>query len=246
MKLAWVERMNGKWGARRLSADALIVRGPASTHLARRSLGAKRAVRLFPASPTNTRPRHRVFRPLDGGTGIAEQPRHVLDRLLRPATSWSHLHWPMTRCETLVAPDGTRVDEMRFRSAIGRTQPRQACRTDELGTPSFGADKYGDGPRCPWKSSSLRRRPRRFGPTSIRTSTSEFTSQHGVFLDDDDRTFHVHARATSFMGTEAGPKRTSRRPVQRGDTDLDPSLRRPHDDVPRSSRDLRVGRTADR
>lgn len=172
MKLAWIERMNDQWGARRLSDEALVIQD------------AKWENDEF----------YTYFRLADRETLAVECRKGVNAYLsgleLRGTFVLDSCSGSMSVEQTveptaLVAPANNFVNRMRFRLL-----------RDYSGVPSptaFGLmngaiDETG---RLVGEAEEVSLGTVVSGTIAYPPQYGEFASQHGVFLDDDERTFHV-------------------------------------------------------
>ncbi|MGH9903831.1 MAG: hypothetical protein ACRD68_18635, partial [Pyrinomonadaceae bacterium] len=205
MKLAWVECFNEQWGARKLSADALKVYGKWDE------------LDLFSSSPaglTSAGEWLTCFRLVEGESLIIECRQafsaalgaNILGRFVMDAcTGTMFVDNTETLGDEIVAPSGVIAQRMRFFLTTG---------FEEAGTPtsftlmSGPLDASGElsgeaeevevlgkvtapGVGVASDEHDGRYSAGTFGNYLYPHQHTEFASQHGVFLDDQERVFHV-------------------------------------------------------
>ena len=183
------ERAVGRRGSSR--PTLLTVDGRGTDGRPGRGPAVLRGVRLLPARRHDGR-----ASPSSAGSASARHPgrrscsaRSSLDS--RHRRRWSRSR--QSRGRRSIAPADAVVERMRF-AAIGRIVlgPRPLPSPIVVGTASMTRTvdecRPADSVR-PRTSSARRRRPR--SAYAYPHQYGEFASQHGVFLDDDERTFHV-------------------------------------------------------
>jgi hypothetical protein len=215
MKLGWIERMNGQWGARKLSEDSLTVSGKWDSYDDSAFLTAD----LWSAGEWLT-----YFRLTDDQDltiecrqGVsAEVGANVLGRfVLDSGTGQLRVDATGELGVSLVAPAISFVQRMRFlyttsKEAAGTKLPMALMSGNfdisgrlidgseqELevlekvsGQPYGLVNADGDGLIAEGAFASIVY-PHQYG---------EFASQHGVFLDDKERTFHVMPQSAIDLG----------------------------------------------
>jgi hypothetical protein len=183
MKLAWLERMNGQWGARKLSGDALVIQ---DAKWEDEVVGNERIT---------------YFRLSAGSALTIECRRGVLSQsgaellgafVLNASTGEVFVDSTYMSGLDLFAPAGAWVARMRFELLGGGTY----FSSPEGGTPfviSAAIDQSGLVTAGTPEEVELIPKVigREFGSYLYPHQYGEFVSQHGVFLDDDERTFHV-------------------------------------------------------
>ena len=179
MKLAWIERMNDQWGARKLSEAFLRVNGKwerstfsiESGH----SMGETRIYFRLGDRETlaiECRQGNNAF-----GYGVELLGTFVLD-----SCSGSMTVEQTIQPAELVAPANNFVNRMRF-------EPNDfSGSTSSFGFMSGTADEAG---RLIGQADEVIVGTIQSGSIAYPHQYGEFASQHGVFLDDDERTFHV-------------------------------------------------------
>jgi Tc toxin complex TcA C-terminal TcB-binding domain/ABC toxin N-terminal region/Neuraminidase-like domain/Salmonella virulence plasmid 28.1kDa A protein/Putative peptidoglycan binding domain len=182
MKLAWIERLHGQWGARKLSVEFLRVEGnwDRNTDTSEPGFSMGEMSIYFRLGNRETlaiecRQGVNAFLP-----GVELLGTFVLD-----CCSGSMLVEQTVQATGLVAPANNFVNRMRFRPLrdfSGVPSPTafglMSGTADESGRLIGLADEVPVGTMV----SGTIAYPHQYG---------EFASQHGVFLDDDERTFHV-------------------------------------------------------
>lgn len=186
MQLAWIERLNDQWSARNVSIDALRIDG---------------AVWDDPDGRTQ---RYTYFRLVDTDEpdlgiecryGVKEGAAYLLGRFTLDGGSGQVFvseQVDITQ-SALIAPEATTVDHMRF-SLESMSAHQQ--NTSRQGTPfvlcTADADSKGRLIGDAEEVDVLDRvSGKAFGTYAYPHQYDEFAAQDGIFLDDDQRTFHV-------------------------------------------------------
>ncbi len=211
LKLAWIERLNDKWGARKLSTDFLKIFGKwngvdfTSASAAGVTSGGEWLTYFRLAKGDSLTIECRQAFNSELGSNILGQ--FVMDT----CTGTFNVDTAQSMSNELVAPPITIVQRMRFFltssfEKLGTATPLtlmtgvldssqrltgEAKPVEVLGkVPAEGlgvANDNGDG----WFDSGT------FGNYIYPHQYGEFASQHGIFLDDSERTFHIMPE-TSF------------------------------------------------
>jgi hypothetical protein len=204
MKLAWIERMNGQWGAKKLTQDFLTVNGQWDAV----DLGAI-------ASTVSSAGEWLTYFRLSDASGLAIECRQAISGsisgnllgrfVLDPDSGTMVADHQQISGTSLVAPAIGVVQRNRLVLASGFeetvTETPLALMSGELDSAGhlvgdaeeidvlgsvdaagFGPDGMSGDGRIPDGAFGSYLYPHQYG---------EFASQHGVFLDDDERTFHV-------------------------------------------------------
>lgn len=182
MKLAWIERMNDQWGARKLSAEFLRVEGKWDRNTATSEPGFSMGemsiyFRLGDRETLAVECRQGVNAYLPGV--------ELLGTFVLDSCSGSMLVEQTVQATALVAPANNFVNRMRFRPLRDFSGvPSSTAFGLMSGTANEVGRLIGEAEEVPVGTvvSGTIAYPHQYG---------EFASQHGVFLDDDDRTFHV-------------------------------------------------------
>ena len=199
MKLAWIERMNEQWGERKLTQDFLTVNGQWDNV----DISAVGLAGVASAGEWLT-----YFRQTDESILTIECRQafsasiggNLLGRFVMDACSGTMVvDNDQTTGTTLIVPEVGLVQRMRFVLASGFEQTvthtpltlmsgevegllQETELLENVPASGFGPDGISGDGRIPSNAFGNYLYPHQYG---------EFASQHGVFLDDDERTFHV-------------------------------------------------------
>jgi hypothetical protein len=182
MKLAWIERLHGQWGARKLSDEALVI-GNATWE------GEQERFTYFRVATDSDLTIECRYCP----DGPCQTGAELLGSfVLNACTGQIFVSSSDMNEVSLVGPAGAWVARMRFELLAGGT----FFASSEEGTPFVisraDANKFGLITGTPEDIEVLSKvSGREFGSYLYPHQYGEFASQHGVFLDDDERTFHV-------------------------------------------------------
>ena len=179
MKLAWVERLHGIWGARKLSEEALVIDGAKWEGDQERGTYFR-----FARGPELT---------IECRYGVVSQSdAELLGSFILDACTGQVYVDTDDRISNLVAPAGAWVAKMRFEllgggtffssSEEGTSFVISRAELDEQGGIIGSSEDVQVLAKVSGKVYGSYLYPHQYG---------EFASQHGVFLDDDERTFHV-------------------------------------------------------
>jgi peptidoglycan hydrolase-like protein with peptidoglycan-binding domain len=206
LKLAWIERLNEQWGGRKLTQDALIVSGQWDQldigAIARDdvvSAGEWLTYFRLADEPSLTIECRQAFSAATGGNLLG---RFVLD----PAGGAMVVDREQVSGTSFVAPAVGAVQRMRLVLATGAehaatssplsllrgdpADPEEAEVLASVPARGFGPEGMSGDGRIPSDA---------FGSYLYPHQYQDFTSQHGIFLDDDERTFHVMPEPVSDL-----------------------------------------------
>lgn len=251
LKLAWIERMNGQWGGRKLTGDHLVVSGQWD-RIDIGDIGASDVVSAgewltyfrLADEPGLTIECRQAFNAATGGNLLG---RFVLD----PAGGAMVVDREQVSGTTFVAPAVAAVQRMRLVLATGgehavsssplsllRGAPEDPEEAEVLGSVparGFGAEGMSGDGRIAGDA---------FGSYLYPHQYEDFVSQHGIFLDDDERTFHVMPEPASDLDRLA--KKDLVEPAAVGTTDEGSDLLLPPEEEPTFEPDLPWDKQQDR